>query len=73
MEYFTTGQAGGYMTDGAPESAYQPTQRLFGNYYESVPYQNLWPHPETLEWLVKATFCGQDMKIGVVRQEPFYD
>ncbi|MDA8378489.1 MAG: hypothetical protein M0Z50_15810 [Planctomycetia bacterium] len=37
IEYFTTGQAGGYMKDDAPESAHQPTQRLFGSYYAFVP------------------------------------
>jgi hypothetical protein len=26
------------MTNGAPESAHQPTQRLFGSYYASIPY-----------------------------------
>ncbi len=25
------------MTDGAPESAHQPAQRLFGSYYASIP------------------------------------
>ncbi len=45
MEYSTTGQAGGYMTDGAPESAHQPAQRLFGRYYASFPktaYKLVW-------------------------------
>jgi hypothetical protein len=45
MEYSTTGQAGGYMTDGAPESAHQPAQRLFGSYYAPFPktaYISVW-------------------------------
>ncbi len=37
IEYSTTGIDGGYMTDGAPESAYQPAQRLFESYCASTP------------------------------------
>ncbi len=38
IEYSTTGQAGGYLTDSAPESTHQPAQRLCGSYYASVPH-----------------------------------
>ena len=37
IEYSTTGQAGGYLTDGAPESTPQPVQPLGGSYCELVP------------------------------------
>ncbi len=39
IEYSTTGQAGGHITDSAPESTHQPVQQLFGSYCASVPYQ----------------------------------
>ncbi|MCL5945400.1 MAG: hypothetical protein M1472_00925 [Planctomycetes bacterium] len=41
IEYSTTGQAGGHITDSAPESTHQPVQQLFGSYCASVPYQNI--------------------------------
>ncbi|MCL5945382.1 MAG: hypothetical protein M1472_00835, partial [Planctomycetes bacterium] len=37
-EYSTTGHAGGYLTDNAPEAAHQPAQRLFGRYCDLVAY-----------------------------------
>ncbi len=40
LEYSTTGQAGDYLTNSAPESTHQSAQRLFGSYYASVPYHN---------------------------------
>lgn len=36
VEYSTTGIAGGYMMDGAPESTHQPVQPLGGNYCDLV-------------------------------------
>jgi hypothetical protein len=36
MEHSTTGQAGDYLTDSAPESAYQPEQPLGGSYCDLV-------------------------------------
>ncbi len=36
IKYSTTGQAGGYLTDSAPESTHQPVQRPFGSYWASV-------------------------------------
>jgi hypothetical protein len=32
IEYSTTGEAGGHITDDAPESSHQPVQRLLGSY-----------------------------------------
>ncbi len=37
IEYSTTGQAGGYMTDSAPESTHQSVQPLCGSYCDLVP------------------------------------
>ena len=37
VEYPTTGQAGGYMTNSAPESTHQPVQPLGGSYCNLVP------------------------------------
>ncbi len=36
IEYSTTGQAGGYLTDSAPESTHQPVQPLGGSYCDLV-------------------------------------
>ena len=37
LKHFTTGKAGGYMTDGALESTHQPVQPLGGSYCDFIP------------------------------------